>query len=172
MDPDANDSMTWTSFLQGVYDSPVGTGIRESGTLFPWIESIHVLMATTVVGSIAIVDLRLVGYASHRKGARQLIIELLPFTWVAFALAATTGLLLFSSNAVSYASNVPFVCKMIALVLAGINMAIFHLTAYQRVGQWNDALPPPRGVRLAGATSLSLWLVIVFLGRWIGFTVE
>ena len=60
---------------------------------------------------------------------------------------------------------------MIVLLLAGINMAIFHLTAYRRIVEWNDALPPPLGVRIAGATSLALWIVVVFLGRWIGFTV-
>jgi hypothetical protein len=164
--------MTWDGFLEWLYDSAVGSGIRESGLLFPWIESIHVLMATTVVGSIAIVDLRLIGYASHRKGARQLILELLPFTWVAFALAAVTGSLMFTSNAMAYAANGPFVCKMIVLVLAGVNMAIFHLTAYRRIVQWNEALPTPRAVRIAGATSLMLWIVIVVLGRWIGFTIQ
>jgi hypothetical protein len=163
--------MTWASILQSVYDSGVGTSIRESGVLFPWIESIHVLMATTVVGTIAIVDLRLIGLPSHRKGARQLIRDMLPFTWVAFALAAITGSLLFTSNASSYAANGPFVAKMVTLVLAGINMAIFHLTAYQRINQWDDTLPTPRGARLAGASSLALWIAIVFLGRWIGFTI-
>jgi hypothetical protein len=164
--------MTWTSFLQSLYDSAIGSGIRESSVLFPWIESIHVLMATTVVGSIAIVDLRLIGYAAHRKGAQQLILDLLPFTWAAFALAVITGSLLFTSNAPNYAANGPYVSKMVVLLLAGINMAIFHLTAYRRIVHWNDALPPPAGVRLAGATSLSLWIVVVFLGRWIGFTMQ
>ena len=164
--------MPWAIFLQSLYDSPVGSAIRESDVLFPWIESTHVLMATTVVGTIAIVDLRLIGYGSHRRGARQLILDLLPFTWVAFGLAALTGSLLFTSNALSYTANAPFVSKMVVLFLAGINMAIFHLTAYRRIGQWNDALPPPWGVRIAGATSLILWIAIVFLGRWIGFTIE
>src|ERR1017187_1897898 len=164
--------MTWAGLLQSIYNSALGSGIRESGVLFPWIESIHVLMATTVVGSIAIVDLRLIGYASHRRGAQQLILDLLPFTWGAFALAAITGSLLFTSNAPSYAANGPFVSKMVVLLLAGINMAIFHLTAYRRIVQWNDALPPPPSVRIAGATSLVLWIVVVFLGRWIGFTIQ
>lgn len=164
--------MTWSGLLQGLYDSAVGSGIRESGVLFPWIESIHVLMATTVVGSIAIVDLRLIGYASHRRGARQLILDLLPYTWAAFALAVTTGFLLFTSNALGYATNTQFLCKMIFLILAGINMAIFHLTAYRQIGQWDDALPPPLAARIAGATSLILWIVIVFFGRWIGFTMQ
>jgi hypothetical protein len=163
--------MTAAGILQSVYDSGVGTAIRQGSLLFPAIESIHVLMITTVVGTIAIVDLRLIGYAAHRRGARQLILDLLPFTWVAFALAAVTGSLLFTSNAIGYAADGPFLTKMVMLVLAGINMAVFHRTAYRRIDQWDDALPPPKGVRIAGATSLMLWIVIVFLGRWIGFTV-
>jgi len=164
--------MNVAGILQGVNDSAVGSAIRESGLLFPTIESIHVLMATTVFGSIAIVDLRLIGYGSHRKGARQLILELLPFTWVAFALALISGSLLFSSNALGYAANGPFLAKMAVLVVAGINMAIFHAGAYRRIDQWNDTLPPPPTVRVAGAVSLTLWIVVVFLGRWIGFTVQ
>jgi len=157
--------------FQELTDSAIGAGIRESNVLFPWIESLHVLMATTVVGTIAIVDLRLIGYASHRKGARQLILDLLPFTWAAFALAVVSGLLLFTSNASGYAANTQFLSKMAVLLLAGINMAYFHLTAYRRIDQWDDALPTPKAVRIAGATSLVLWITIVFLGRWIGFTI-
>jgi len=157
--------------LQNLTDSAIGAGIRESNVLFPWIESLHVLAATTVVGTIAIVDLRLIGYASHRKGARQLILDLLPFTWAAFGLAVVTGSLLFTSNASGYAANTQFLSKMAVLLLAGINMAYFHLTAYRRIDQWDDALPTPKAVRIAGATSLVLWITIVFLGRWIGFTI-
>jgi hypothetical protein len=164
--------MIWANFLQSLYDSPVGSGIRESSVLFPWIESIHVLMTTTVVGTMIIIDLRLIGYGSHRKGALQLILDLLPFTWAAFALAAITGSLLFTSNAPHYVADAPFVFKMIALLLVGINMAVFHLNAYRQIGQWNDTLPPPRAARLAGGISLALWIAVVFLGRWIGYTVQ
>ena len=75
--------MSWHGLLQALDDSAIGSSIRESSLLFPSIETIHVLMATTVVGTIAIVDLRLIGYGAHRRGARRLITELLPFTWVA-----------------------------------------------------------------------------------------
>ena len=85
--------------LQALYDSSLGTAIRESSTLFPWIESLHVLMIATVVGTIVMVDLRLMGFAAHRRSARQLIVEMLPFTWVAFVVAVITGTLLFTSNA-------------------------------------------------------------------------
>jgi hypothetical protein len=160
----------WTHFLQSVSDSPVGTAIRMNSTLFPWLESLHVLAITIVVGSIAIVDLRLIGYGAYRRSASQLINELLPFTRVAFAAAVITGVALFTSNATSYGMNAPFLAKMGVIILAGLNMAYFHLTAHRNIKEWRELLPPPRGVRISGAISLSLWIVVIFLGRWIGFT--
>jgi hypothetical protein len=153
-----------------LYNSAIGTAIRESSILFPTIESLHVLMIVTVVGTIAIVDLRLMGIAAHRRGARQLIIDMLPFTWVAFALAALTGALLFVSNATGYYQSTPFRLKMLVILIAGINMGIFHVTAYRRIGHWDDLLPTPRAVRFAGFSSLTLWILVVFLGRWIGYS--
>jgi hypothetical protein len=162
--------MNLASLAQTINDTPVGTAIREAGTLFPWIESTHVLMAVIVVGSIAIVDLRLIGVAAHRRGARQLILDLLPFTWMAFVGAVITGSLLFTSNAIGYIDSKPFLFKMVVLVLAGINMAVFHLTAYRRIGDWDETMPTPPAARISGILSLTLWIVVVFLGRWIGFS--
>jgi hypothetical protein len=59
---------------------------------------------------------------------------------------------------------------LLLIVIAAINMGIFHLTTYRRVAEWDDRLPPPAAARIAGATSLGLWLTVVFLGRWVGFT--
>jgi hypothetical protein len=156
-------------FMQMLYDSSIGTMIRESDTLFPWIESTHVLMVAIVVGTIAIVDLRLVGFASHRRGARQLIVDMLPFTWIAFVLALVSGGLLFVSNATAYYESMPFRFKLLAILIAGLNMAVFHLTAYRKIDEWDEQRPTPNAARIAGMTSLGLWVLIVFLGRWIGY---
>lgn len=164
--------MTLDIVFQTLYDSPVAQTIRQNNSAFPWIESLHVLAITLVFGTISIVDLRLVGYPSHRRGARQLIVDLLPFTWAAFALAVVTGSLLFVSNAVAYAHNAQFQCKMLAMVAAGANMAIFHLTAYRRIGEWDDDRSPPLSAKIAGLGSLAFWLLVICFGRWIGFTIS
>jgi hypothetical protein len=162
--------MTWDEFLVSVDGSAVGTAVREGATSFAWIESTHVLSLAIVIGTIAIVDFRLMGYPAHRGSARQLIKELLPFTWVAFLLAVITGILLFSSNALNYWDSNPFRWKMVCLLLAGLNMAAFHLTAYRKIADWDETLPPPTAARIAGIISLGLWIVAAFLGRWIGFS--
>lgn len=155
--------------LQAVYDSSLATSMRQVGVLFPTIETLHVIAITLVLGTIAVVDLRLMGYASHRRSAQRLIAELLPFTWGAFVLAVVTGLLLFAAKSIDYAQNNMFLAKMCVLVLAGANMAVFHFGIHRRIGAWHETFPPPVGARVAGFTSLVLWVVVVFLGRWIGF---
>jgi hypothetical protein len=95
---------------------------------------------------------------------------MLPFTWGMFAIAATTGSLMFISNAPAYWADTQFRIKLGMIVLAGLNMAFFHLTAYRKIVDWDETLPPPILARAAGATSLFLWILTVFFGRWVGFT--
>ena len=119
--------MELDALLRALQATGFATAIRENESLFPWIESLHVLAITLVVGSIAIVDLRLIGVASLDRAAARLTSDVLPCTWAAFALAAITGSLLFSSNAFNYAHNTYFQAKFVFLALAGLNMAVFHL---------------------------------------------
>ena len=88
--------------LANLEATPWGTAVRESTWLFPTIESIHVLMLVLVVGSIMVVDLRLLNLTSRDRSVKELTDEVLPWTWVAFAGAAITGTLLFSSSALKY----------------------------------------------------------------------
>jgi uncharacterized membrane protein len=164
--------MDLQSIFEWLYNTPVGTAVRESGTLFPWIESVHVLAITSVVGSIAIVDLRLLGVASRNRAVSRLTGEVLPFTWIAFIVAVITGSLLFSSNAVKYSHNTMFLAKMALLVVAGVNMMVFHAITSRGIERWDSAPTPPGRARLAGAVSLIVWITVIVCARWVGFTMS
>jgi hypothetical protein len=161
-----------TETLTWLGDRGFAQAIAGSAYLFPSIETVHVIAITLVAGTIAMLDLRLLGVSSRNFGVMQLAEETLPWTWGSFAVAVVTGFLLFSSKPLIYYDNIPFRCKMVLLLLAGINMAIFHMTAYRRVHHWNHQLPPPRAARIAASLSLIFWIGVIFFGRWIGFTAE
>ncbi|HEX3838884.1 MAG TPA: DUF6644 family protein [Steroidobacteraceae bacterium] len=147
-----------------------GTAVRESTWLFPTIESIHVLMLVLVVGSIMVVDLRLLNLTSRDRSVKELTDDVLPWTWTAFVGAAITGTLLFSSSAVKYWGIWQFEAKMCMLALAALNMGLFHIGAFRSVAHWDRApARPPLAARLAGGISLCIWVTVVALGRWIGF---
>jgi len=157
------------AILLWIENGALGTWIRESNFVFPAIETCHVLSIVTVVGSITMLDLRLLGLASRERPISDVLSDVLPWTWWAFLSAAITGSLLFSSKALEYYEDGPFRAKMVLLLLAGINMAIFELFTKRDISQWDKGKTPWR-VKVAGAISLALWIAVVACGRWIGFT--
>jgi len=159
-------------FLQALQDSALGTAIREGESLFPWIESMHVLAVTLVIGSVTIVDLRLLGLASRDRSVLQMTAFALPVTWSAFAIAVITGTLMFSSNALAYARNPFLQAKLLLIIGAGLNMAIYHLYLSRGAAAWLAPAQTPRRARVAGAISLAMWIAIAACGRWIGFTLH
>jgi hypothetical protein len=155
--------------LKAIEASGLATWIRGSLYAFPLIESFHVIGLTMTFGTIAILDLRMLGLAStHRPFTR--VAEVLKWTWAAFGLAVLTGGLMFITNASVYFSNQQFRWKMALIALSGLNMLIFERTCGRNVRRWDsDKTAPPSG-KLAAILSLILWISVIFLGRWIGFT--
>jgi hypothetical protein len=158
--------------LQYLQDTQIASAIREGETLFPWIECVHVLALTLVIGSIAVVDLRLLGLRSRDRSVLETTAEALPITWTAFAFALLTGGLMFASNAVTYAHNSFFQAKIALIACAGLNMLGYHLLVGRSAASWHTATLTPLRARLVGGISLALWIAVAACGRWIGFTIN
>jgi hypothetical protein len=158
---------SYTSFWVWLQDHPISAHIGFTWW-FPLLESIHVMAIALVVGSIATVDLRLLGLAAVRYPVSQVVRRLVPWTWAAFAVAAVTGLGMFVSRASGYVVNPAFLIKLTLLPLAFLNMAYFQFKTYRGVADWDTTEQLPSAARAAGAASLLLWAGIVFAGRWTG----
>ena len=164
---DIESALAW---LQSTW---IATAVAENDILFPWIESFHVLAIVIVVGTISIVDLRLLGVASLDISAKRLMRDIIPYTWCAFAVAAITGSLMFSSDATHYGHNRLFQVKLVMLVLAGLNMAVFHLFGERDIERWEaPGAATPVAAKAAASISLVAWIAIVSLGRGTGFTMH
>jgi hypothetical protein len=153
-------------------NSELADNIRENDVLFPFIESVHVLAICLVVGSILVVDMRLLGLASVNRSVSRVSNGILPLTWSAFAVAVASGSLLFISNATKYLGNGFFIAKLVLIGAAGLNMAMFHLISARDLPRWEKETRLPLSARLAGAISILLWISVVACGRWIGFTMR
>jgi hypothetical protein len=164
--------MTFAQLCQWLEAQPLPTAIRDSPILFPWIESVHVMAATFVVGALIVLDLRLVGAFSRDQPVSRMTERLTPWIWGGFCVSLATGALLFSQTAEKYYLNTMFRAKMSLLLLAALNMLLFHFVTYRKVATWDDALSPPVSVRAAGLVSLGVWTAVIVVGRWIGFTLE
>jgi hypothetical protein len=162
--------MTSNALWQAIENSSFSSAIASSEWMFPTIETLHVGAIVTVIGAIAMMDMRLLGLNSNRT-VRAVAHETLPVTWIAFGLAVVTGLLLFVSKATSYMVNPYFLWKFGFMALAGLNMVAFHRHVSKGMDDWGaPGQAIPLNAKLAGALSLCLWAVIPFCGRVIGFT--
>lgn len=157
-------------FLKWLAATGLATDIRNSLYVFPLLESTHVLGLALVIGTIAVIDLRLLGLASANRPFQRMASDILKWTWAAFALTAVTGLLMFTTNAVVYYHNFYFRTKMVLLVLAGANMLVFELTAGRTIHKWENAPSAPPVGKAVAAVSLAIWIGMIFMGRLIGFT--
>ena len=159
----------FVSALQWLNDTAMAEAIRDSVWLFPAIETVHVVAIVFVVGSIARLDLRLMGLIQRHRPVTEMSEEMLPYTWTSFAIATIFGLLLWASKPITYLGIAFFDMKFILMFLAGINMLYFHFVTFRTVAQWDRASMPPPSVRAAGTISMAFWVSIVICGRFIGF---
>ena len=164
--------MLFPKLWPAIEGSPVGQFIAASSWAFPTLECVHVIAITTVIGTILVMDLRLIGLASTQIPVTVMSKDTLGWTWGAFVLAFITGTLLFISKATNYVVNPFFFWKLVMIGVAGVNMAIFNFITSRSVESWDADPQLPRNAKIAGGVSLSLWVLIVFLGRAIGFTLD
>jgi hypothetical protein len=156
-------------FCQWLNDLAISTAIRESPVLFPVIETIHVIAITLLVGTAAIVDLRLLGLVLKKEKVTDVVGQIEPLAWWGFGVLFISGTLLFLSEAEKSFSNPAFRFKLFLLCLAGLNPLIFHLTVYRRVNDWDTASKAPWQARATAIASLTLWAAIIVSGRAIAY---
>jgi hypothetical protein len=154
---------------QLLYNSHFGTTIRESENAFSVIESVHVLSITLLVGTISLLDLRMLGIILREIPVTRISRSVLPLTWAGFVMMAGSGFLLFWAEAAKNYLNPAFRVKVVLLLLVGLNPLIFHTTIYRRVSEWELAHRSPWRARAAACLSLILWSGVIIAGRAIAY---
>jgi hypothetical protein len=161
--------VTILQICQWLNDSPLGTSIRESDFSFALIETTHVLGITLMAGTVAILDLRLLGLMLRQDEVSDVAGQVLPLTVAGFVLMVISGSLLFWSEAAKMYLNPAFRFKLVLMLAAGLNPLIFHRTVYRKVASWDLAQPTPAAAKTAAVVSLALWTGIIVSGRAIAY---
>jgi hypothetical protein len=158
--------------LRALSHTGLAQWVQADAWAFPGLEAAHVISVMLVFGSIALLDLRLLGLSSTHRAVTRIADEALPWTWAAFAVASVTGVLLFLAQAPAYFDNREFRIKMLLIALAGANLGVFHVFTWSGVGRWDAAPRTPTGARIAAVISLICWSGVVIAGRWVGWTLR
>ena len=143
------------------YD-PSTNPLNNNEWAFPLLECIHILGFTLSIGTIALVDLRLLGLALQRHTSRELAKTLAPWTLMGLVVMLISGPLIFSSDPNMYLRNISFKFKMVALLVAILYHYTVHRWAVMRE-------PAPAAGKLVGVVSMALWVSVVAGGLFIAF---
>ena len=143
--------------------------LHESIYMYPLVESVHVWTLMVFFGLTAMLDLRLLGIAMRQIPVSDIARRLLPWTVAGFVVMVLSGMLLFYAIPVRTYHNVFFRAKMVMLLLAGLNVWVFHRGAWRWVSQWDLGVTTPTRAKAAGLLSLILWACIIFSGRMIAY---
>lgn len=161
--------MSLLPFFQWMAALPASVALRESLYVWPFLESAHVLTLGLFAGTAAMLDLRLLGATFGDVRASEFTGRLLPWTRIAFALMAATGLLVFFANPARYYQNLFFRIKVLFLVAAGLNILYFHSRTHLDIASWDLGGRPPKAARTAAIVSLVCWGSIVVAGRMMAY---
>jgi hypothetical protein len=163
--------MSLFRFCEWLAATPGSIAFHESRYMYLIVLSVHVLALCLFVGTAAIVDLRLLGLTLRGVRVSEIMTQLLPWTSAGFLVMITSGALLFYAAPLMRYQNIFFRAKMATLIVAGLNVLVFHKTVYRKVAEWDLDPVPPRAARVVGGLALVLWASLIMLGRMIPYQV-
>jgi hypothetical protein len=147
-------------------DWPLAAWLRLSETAYIVLNAGHILAIGTLLGSVLLLDLRLLGLVG-RYPLAGLVAPLATLAALGVSAAMLTGLALFTVRPDAYLANPAFLAKLVLIALAMLNAGLVRAT-----GAWGRALRDGTvrpSLRLAAGLSLMLWPAALLAGRWIGF---
>jgi hypothetical protein len=147
--------------------SAFAQAMRDSVWVYPVVLFAHILGIALLFGSIAVLDVRLIGIW-RKAPVKALAGQVLPWSVGSFLLIVPSGLAMFAANATEFIARPVLAVKMCLIMAALLNAAIFHTLSFPSVNVWDAAemrpLGPPPSARVAGALSLTLWASVIACG--------
>lgn len=150
--------------------------LRLTEWSIPVLQSIHILMIGIVFVSIFVVALRVLGRTRTDQPLAEVVARFKPWVYGALVVMLLTGTLLAIAEPIRQVTTVSFWLKMALIVVGVAGVAAFSRKVRRAAAAGANGGPtlytPSAGVKALAAGTIVLWLVIIFLGRAIGYDVE
>jgi len=134
--------------------------LNSSLLIFPILECVHILGFAFSVGTVALVDFRLIGVGITDHTPAELWRNTSHWTIGGLVAVIFSGILLYSSDPDLYYTNYAFLLKMVFLIAA----IVYNYTAVRRTVKLGEV----SSGRVVGAIALALWACVALGGIFIG----
>jgi hypothetical protein len=157
-----HDFSTWLSA------TPPSLIIQNNFWVIPTVQSIHILAICVVISSALMINLRLVGIVGRADPVASFARRYLPWTWTALVILLLTGVTLIVGEPDRTVGNSIFWSKM-ALVAAGVILGLVFIIPIRKNPAFWENTGNGLQAKLLGAVSLTVWIAVIFCGRWIAY---
>jgi uncharacterized membrane protein len=156
-------------FCDWLSNTPASLLIQSVDWIIPLVQSVHIMAVTIVVGSVLMVDMKLLGVVGRGAPISASTRRFLPWIWVALVVLLITGTILTVAEPRRELINNVFRLKMALIVLACAVTGGFQLAVSRNAQAWGDAPSKRWSARLLAIGTLAIWLGIIMCGRWIAY---
>jgi hypothetical protein len=142
---------------------------NHNGWVIPTIQSIHIVGIAVVLGSVFMIDLRILGWAGMDQTLRQTTIRFSPWLTAGLCLQLATGLLMVIGEPVRELVTFSFWLKMFLVAVSTVIAAIFQISLRKREPLWEKTLVHRRSIKWLAMLTFLIWACIIILGRLIAY---
>jgi Family of unknown function (DUF6644) len=135
----------------------------------PAIQSIHIVGIAMVMGSVLMIDLRILGLAGMDQTLRQTTSRFGPWLTGSLWLLLATGILMVVGEPVRELVTLSFWLKMALVAIGTVTAAIFQTALRRRDEQWGDTLVHSPSIKSLAILTFLIWACIIVLGRLIAY---
>ena len=143
----------------------VADALNQTEWAFALAECVHIGGFAVAIGSIILVDFRMLNLGLRHETAARILRYTELWTVIALVFVVFSGFALFLSQTDIYLTNLIFPFKMYVLLAA----LVYNFTVHRRVATMEH--PPPVLSKLVAIVSLLLWVSVVFGGIFTGFLI-
>jgi len=141
--------------------------LERAPWLWPTLETLHFLGLSTLIGTIGLFDLRVLGVAKAIPPAA--LHRLIPWGIGGFGVNLLTGIAFFSAYPEQYAYNSAFHWKLAFMAVAALNAAVFYSAAFREIRTLGAGAQASRRARIITGISLASWIGVLTCGRLLTF---
>ena len=160
------------SFCDLIAALPISHAIQDIAWIIPMVQAVHIISVSIVVGSVIMIDTKLLGLTGADTTASGQVDRYTPWIWSALAVLFCTGLVLICGEPRRELLNVVFLSKMALIVFIVVATIVFQKVAHRHVLAWGKTPSNPMLARGLAAASLIVWVAIIACGRWIAYVAQ
>jgi hypothetical protein len=149
--------------------TPFSVTLQTVGWIVPMVQTVHILAISALISSALMITLRALGISARSQPWTVVLGRFLPVIAWSLPLLLVTGLLMITAEPARSLENPAFLFKMVLLVVALAVTAIWHVTGRGSVSYWESTVTRRWTGKLLAIFFLSLWVSIIFAGRWIAY---